>query len=131
MDDKSLIQIETEGKSAIQLPYFESPQDMLDKELYQTVDDALLTQGSRSVIGFEKEHSLENAFFITPETKENLSEVFYVHASVNLLNSFLPEIANAELGTSKERVNLIENVLQKMLEFLDEEVDIAEQPLTE
>lgn len=99
--------------------------ELLDPDLYQTVDDALLSQGTRSVIGFEKEHSLENAFFITPETKENLTKVFYVHASVNLLNSFLPEIASKDLGTSKERVNLIEGVLKDMLKYLDEENDIA------
>ena len=53
--------------------------------------------------------------------------MFYVHASVNLLNSFLPEIASEELGTSKEKVNRIEGVLKEMIAFLDEEKDICEE----
>ena len=61
-----------------------------------------------------------------PETNENLKNVFYVHASVNLLNSFLPEIASKELGTSKEKVNRIEGVLKEMIRFLNEEKDITE-----
>ena len=104
----------------------EAWREELDPELYQTVDEAFLDQGARSVIGFEKEHSLENAFFIVPETRDSLTHVLYVHASVNLLNSFLPEIASTELGASKERVNRIEGVLKEMLKFLDEERDITE-----
>ena len=52
--------------------------------------------------------------------------MFYVHASVNLLNSFLPEIAHLSLGSSKERVNRIEGVLKEMIRFLNDEKDITE-----
>ena len=55
--------------------------------------------------------------------------MFYVHASVNLLNSFLPEIASNELGESKEKVNRIEGVLKEMIRFLQEERDITEVAL--
>jgi hypothetical protein len=47
-----------------------------------------------------------------------------VHVSVNLLNSYLPEIASNTLGRSKERVKKIESLLIEMTNWitLDEEV---------
>ena len=60
--------------------------------------------------------------------------VLQVHVSVNLMNSFLPEIASPDLGTSKERVKKIESVLIELSNWLEEEKDFIakdEQELME
>lgn len=57
-----------------------------------------------------------------------------MHVSVNLMNSFLPEIASPDLGTSKERVKKIESVLIELSNWLEEEKDFIakdEQELME
>jgi hypothetical protein len=49
------------------------------------------------------EASFENAFFITCESRENLSKVLFVHTSVNCLNNLLSEMSRSDYGQSKER----------------------------
>ena len=46
-----------------------------------------------------------------------------VHTSVNLIKSFLVEIASPNLGTSKEQVKKIEQVLIELSNWLEEEKD--------
>ena len=55
--------------------------------------------------------------------------ILYVHASVNLLSSYMPEIASKQLGTSKERVKKIENLLIEMTEWLEKEKSVINTPL--
>ena len=71
------------------------------------------------MLSFQTNPSFENAFFVLPESKENLKYVLYVHTSVNLLHSFIPEIASASLGTSRERVKKIENLMIEMTNWLE------------
>ena len=67
---------------------------------------------------FRKNPSFENAFFIVPERKPDVKNVLYVHTSVNLLNSFIKEIADDSLGSSKEKVKKIEGLIISMIEFI-------------
>ena len=57
----------------------------------------------------------------------NIKKVLYVHTSVNVMNSFLPEISNLSYGTSKERQKKIENVMKEMIDFLEREDEIVLQ----
>ena len=86
---------------------FEEDDTNLDFELFKPEPDDAINQGSRQVLSFSKNSSFENAFFIYPESEESLKSVLRVHVSVNLMNSYLPEITSSELGTSKERVKKI------------------------
>ena len=74
-------------------------------------------------MGFAKKPSFENAFFIYPEDEGKLADLLYVHASVNLLNSFITEICSKDFGSSKERVKKILNVLEEMITYLEPEKD--------
>jgi len=76
------------------------------------------------VLSFSKQPSYENAFFIYPEPESSLRSVLHVHVSVNLINSYLPEIASSELGVSKERVKKIQQVLIELSNWLEEEKDV-------
>ena len=75
------------------------------------------------MLSFSKNPSFENAFFIYPEAQQALRGTLRVHVSVNLMNSFLPEIASPDLGASKERVKKIEQVLIELCNWLEEEKD--------
>ena len=86
---------------------YEEDDNNLDLELYRPEPDDAINQGSRQVLSFSKNSSFENAFFIYPESEDSLKSVLRVHVSVNLMNSYLPEITSSELGTSKERVKKI------------------------
>lgn len=83
--------------------------------------------GTRDMLTLEENASFENAFFITPETRESLSKVLFVHTSVNCLNNLLSEIAQKNYGESKERQNKIESIVKAMILWLqtdeDEEID--------
>lgn len=46
-----------------------------------------------------------------------------MHVSVNMMKSFLTEIASPNLGESKERVKKIEQVLIELADWLEEERD--------
>ena len=96
---------------------------MVDHNLYKPESDANLNQGTREVLSFSKTPSFENAFFINPESVEPLRSVLQVHVSVNLMNSYIPEIASPDLGTSKERVKKIEQVLIDLSQWLEKEKD--------
>ena len=97
--------------------------DCIDHNLYKPESDANLNQGAREVLSFSKTPSFENAFFIYPEEDDQLRNVLRVHVSVNLMNSYIPEIASPELGTSKERVKKIEQVLIELSQWLEKEKD--------
>lgn len=71
------------------------------------------------MLTLEETASFENAFFINPESRENLSKVLFVHTSVNCLNNLLSEISNTNYGASKERQNKIESILTDMIEWMD------------
>ena len=98
-------------------------EEELDTALYIPEDDSVLNQGAREILSFSKVPSFENAFFIYPETASQLKSTLKVHVSVNLMNSFLPEIASPDLGVSKERVKKIEQVLLELISWLEEEKD--------
>ena len=70
--------------------------------LFSQMDETQFFLGTREILTFEKNPNFENAFFIFPEDQRNLKNVLYVHTSVNLLSSFLPEISSKEFGVSKE-----------------------------
>lgn len=70
----------------------DATREKLDPRYFIALDDNELNQGSRDVLAFSKTPSFENAFFIVPEKPTMLKKVLYVHTSVNLLNSFIPEI---------------------------------------
>lgn len=75
------------------------------------------------MLTLEEHASFENAFFIAPESRENLAKVLFVHTSVNCLNNLLSEISEPNYGHSKDRQNKIESILQEMITWLvtDEE----------
>lgn len=75
------------------------------------------------MLTLEENASFENAFFIAPESRENLAKVLFVHTSVNCLNNLLSEISDPNYGHSKDRQNKIESILQEMITWLvtDEE----------
>jgi hypothetical protein len=50
------------------------------------------------MLTLEEHASFENAFFIAPESRENLSKVLFVHTSVNCLNNLLAEICRSDFG---------------------------------
>ena len=52
-----------------------------------------------------------------------MKKVLQVHVSVNLMKSQLIEIADPNLGISKERVKKIEQVLIELASWLEEERD--------
>ena len=85
--------------------------ELLDKSLVKFVEPTEINNATHNLLGFQKQPSFENAFFIFPETEENLKDILYIHVSVNLLNSFLAEICSKDFGHSRERVKKIENVL--------------------
>lgn len=97
--------------------------DEIDTTLYKAEPDGNLNQGSREVLSFSKQPSFENAFFIYPEQENMLKQVLQVHVSVNLMNSYLAEIASPDLGVSKERVTKIMHVLIDLTVWLEEEKD--------
>lgn len=74
----------------------------------------------------EENASFENAFFVAPESRENLQKVLFVHTSVNCLNNLLTEISDPNYGQSKERQNKIESIIQEMIVWLqtDEEGEL-------
>ena len=78
------------------------------------------------MLTLEENASFENAFFITPESRENLEKVLFVHTSVNCLNNFLKEISSNDYGSSKERQKKIESVVEEMTKWLttDEDGDL-------
>ena len=100
--------------------------EQLSKEFHQHVDVSETNHADQAVLGFNKTPSFENAFFIYPEEDETLKSIFYVHASVNLLNSFLTEICSDQFGVSRERVKKIEGVLIQMIGYLEPEKDLDE-----
>ena len=83
--------------------------------------------GSREMLTLEAEASFENAFFIVPETRENLSKVLFVHTSVNCLNNLLEEICRPDYGSSRDRQNKIESIIKEMIDWIatddEEEID--------
>ena len=83
-----------------------------------------ISNATHNLLGFAKQPSFENAFFIFPETEENLKDILYIHVSVNLLNSFLAEICSKDFGVSRERVKKIESVLQGMIEYMEPETEL-------
>jgi hypothetical protein len=95
----------------------------LDKRYFQTIDESYLNLGSRDMLLLEENASFENAFFITPESKENLAKVLFVHTSVNSLANLLTEVSDPHYGHSTERQSKIESTLQEMITWLvtDEE----------
>ena len=90
------------------------------------MDETLIFLGTREILTFDKNPNFENAFFIFPEDIRNLNNVLYVHTSVNLLNSFLPEISCKDFGVSKEGVKKIERVIKEMTEWLRIETDLIQ-----
>lgn len=82
--------------------------------------------GSRDFLTLEENASFENAFFIAPESRENLSKVLFVHTSVNCLNNLLSEISAPDYGESKERQNKIESIILEMIQWIetDEEANL-------
>ena len=66
----------------------------LDPEYHQKVDESEIDNADKTLLGFKHAPSFENAFFILTEDKEKLADLLYVHASVNLLNSFIVEICS-------------------------------------
>ena len=95
----------------------------LDPEFHQDVDPKIINNSDAGVLGFAKKPSFENAFFIYPEDERKLADLLSVHASVNLLNSFITEICSKKFGESKERVKKILNVLEEMIAYLEPEKD--------
>jgi hypothetical protein len=95
----------------------------LDPDYHQEVDQNIINNSDQGVLGFAKKPSFENAFFIYPEDERKLADLLYVHASVNLLNSFITEICSKDFGSSKERVKKILNVLEEMIMYLEPEKD--------
>jgi len=79
----------------------------------------LLSQGFRELLAFAQESSYENAFFIKPEP--NFKDVLFIHTSVNMMNSFLIEISDPMYGHSREQQKRVENVLNHLITFLDED----------
>jgi hypothetical protein len=73
----------------------------------------------------EENASFENAFFIAPESRENLSKVLFVHTSVNCLNNLLSEISDPNYGESKERQNKIESIILEMIEWIETDEEAA------
>lgn len=78
------------------------------------------------MLTLDENASFENAFFISPEPRENLQKVLFVHTSVNCMNGFLKEISDPTYGQSKERQNKIEAVINEMIMWLqtDEESEL-------
>ena len=70
----------------------------VNTELYNPLDDNEINNGARAVLTFRKNMSFENAFFIIPVDKTEIRNVLSVHTSVNLLQSFIPEIVCKHLG---------------------------------
>ena len=98
----------------------------MDERFFKKIDDKYVNLGTRDMLTLEENASFENAFFITPETRESLGKVLFVHTSVNCLNNFLAEIAHENYGESKERQNKIESIVKAMILWLqtDEEEEI-------
>ena len=95
----------------------------MDPKFYSKIDDQYINLGAREMLTLEENASFENAFFIAPESRENLAKVLFVHTSVNCLNNLLSEISDPNYGHSKDRQNKIESILQEMITWLktDEE----------
>ena len=98
--------------------------ELLDKNLFKNANPLEINNATHNLLGFAKQPSFENAFFIFPETEENLKDILYIHVSVNLLNSFLAEICSKDFGHSRERVKKIEGVLQGMIEYMEPEREL-------
>ena len=107
------------------MPTFEMEE--LDERYFQKIEDKYIDLGSRDMLTLEEQATFENAFFITPEPRESLAKVLFVHTSVNCLNNLLSEIADSNFGESKERQCKIEGIVIEMIEWLqtdeDEEID--------
>jgi hypothetical protein len=78
-------------------------QEELNKHFFSKIDEQHLNMGTREMLTLEAEASFENAFFIVPESRENLSKVLFVHTSVNCLNNLLEEVCNPNYGSSRDR----------------------------
>lgn len=66
--------------------------EVLDRELYEKIDDEKINLGTRGLLSFSKEISPENAFFISPEDPDILKNVLLIHSSVTLLKQYLREV---------------------------------------
>lgn len=97
----------------------EKDKELLDERLFKKIDEQYINLGSRDMLTLEETASFENAFFINPESRENLCKLLFVHTSVNCLNNLLSEISNASYGASKERQNKIESILTDMIGWMD------------
>ena len=93
--------------------------------LFKRMGDQYLNQGNREVLTLQVQASYENAFFIIPEPRINIKKLLHVHTSVNVMNSFLPEISHMHYGKSKERQKKIEGVLKEMISFINEDDALA------
>jgi hypothetical protein len=78
------------------------------------------------MLTLEEQASFENAFFITPVSRDSLAKVLFVHTSVNCLNNHLTEISDSNFGESKERQTKIEGIIKEMIIWLqiDDEAEI-------
>ena len=103
-----------------------TPEEDLDANYFLKIDDQFINLGSRDMLTLDENASFENAFFISPEPRENLQKVLFVHTSVNCMNGFLKEISDPTYGQSKERQNKIEAVNNEMIMWLqtDEESEL-------
>jgi hypothetical protein len=91
------------------------PLEEINEHFFAKIDDAFINLGSREFLTLEENPSFENAFFIAPESRENLSKVLFVHTSVNCLNNLISEISAPTYGSSKERQNKIESIIIEMI----------------
>jgi hypothetical protein len=74
----------------------------LNANFFSVIDDKHVNQGLREFLTLEEQASFENAFFIIPEPKENLSKVLFVHTSVNCLNNLLKDVCKSDYGSSRD-----------------------------
>lgn len=100
-----------------------APLEELNEAFFCKIDDAYINLGSREFLTLESEPSFENAFFITPEPRENLGKVLFVHTSVNCLNNLLSEISDPSYGASKERQDKIESIIIEMITWIQKDDD--------
>ena len=117
---------ESESQKSVTPPQPAIEMEELDERYFQKIEDKYIDLGSRDMLTLEEQATFENAFFITPEPRESLAKVLFVHTSVNCLNNHLSEIADSNFGESKERQFKIESIVNEMINWLqtDEDEDI-------
>ena len=117
---------ESHSQRSITPPQPAIEMEELDERYFQKIEDKYIDLGSRDMLTLEEQATFENAFFITPEPRESLAKVLFVHTSVNCLNNHLSEIADSNFGESKERQFKIESIVNEMINWLqtDEDEDI-------